>query len=126
MKLEGFMKEKNMHTEKLFSYGTLRYEAVQLSTFNRKLEGTPDSVIGYRLSNVQITDPDVLAISGEAVHPMLTYTGNFDDKVAGMVFEISAQELQLADQYEVADYKRVNAALQSGLEAWVYVDVNAA
>ena len=120
------MKEKNMHTEKLFSYGTLRYEAVQLSTFNRKLEGTPDSVIGYRLSNVQITDPDVLAISGEAVHPMLTYTGNFDDKVAGMVFEISAQELQLADQYEVADYKRVNAALQSGLEAWVYVDVNAA
>jgi gamma-glutamylcyclotransferase (GGCT)/AIG2-like uncharacterized protein YtfP len=108
-------------SEKLFSYGTLQYEAVQLSTFNRKLNGSPDVLIGYRLSTLKISNPDVVATSGEAVHPVLIYTGNNTDQVNGVVFDITAQELQLADQYEAADYKRVSASLRSGSHAWVYV-----
>jgi hypothetical protein len=38
-----------------------------------------------------------------------------------MVFEITAAELAAADRYEVADYKRVEVVLCSGLKAWVYV-----
>lgn len=108
-------------TEKLFSYGTLQQEAVQLATFGRKLTGNPDAVVGYRLSSVQITDPNVIALSGKTVHHMLVYTGNKTDQVNGVVFDINTKELQQSDEYEVADYKRVQADLSSGSQAWVYV-----
>ena len=107
----------------LFSYGTLRYEKVQLETFGRILEGQPDRLIGYRLSSVKITDPKVLAMSGEAVHPMLIWTGDTGDEVDGVVFQVSQAELQKADAYEVADYQRVEAPLQSGGKTWVYVSI---
>lgn len=113
-----------MHTEQLFSYGTLQYEAVQLSTFGRKLNGAADTLIGYALSNLTITDPKVLATSGTATHPVLMYTGNENDEVQGVIFEISPEELAAADRYEVADYKRVAAQFRSGKTAWVYVGVN--
>ena len=35
--------------EKLFSYGTLRYDTVQLSTFGRKLDGAADTILGFKL-----------------------------------------------------------------------------
>jgi hypothetical protein len=105
----------------LFSYGTLRYEKVQLETFGRLLQGQPDGLMGYRLSNVKITDPKVLAMSGEAIHPMLVWTGEPHDQVEGMVFQVTEAELRQADAYEVADYQRVEASLQSGGKTWVYV-----
>ncbi len=117
------MSTKNKYTEKLFSYGTLCYEAVQLKTFGRTLDGVADAVLGYKLSSVAITDPAVIALSGESVHHMLVCTGNNADAVEGIVFAITPEELQAADQYEVADYKRVSAPLRSGAHAWVYVSV---
>jgi hypothetical protein len=41
--------------------------------------------------------------------------------VAGVVFEITAEELVAADRYEVAQYFRVEVTLKSGVKAWVYV-----
>jgi len=38
-----------------------------------------------------------------------------------MVFEISADELNHSDEYEVNDYKRILGNLKSGKKAWVYV-----
>lgn len=111
----------NNLTEKLFSYGTLQYESVQFATFGRKLTGNPDTLTGYRISQLQITNPDVIATSGESVHPVLVYTGNSDEHVDGMVFDITPFELQLSDKYEIADYKRVSAQLKSGLTVWIYV-----
>lgn len=72
-----------MNTEKLFSYGTLQYEAVQLANFGRKLEGNKDQLPGFELSMLKITDPDVIATSGEAFHPIITYTGNSINCVDG-------------------------------------------
>ncbi len=94
---------------------------VQLETFGRLLQGQPDGLVGYRLSSVEITDPKVLAASGEAIHPMLVWTGDLNDQVEGMVFQVSQAELQQADAYEVSDYRRVEAVLRSGDQAWVYV-----
>lgn len=111
-----------MNTEKLFFYGTLQYEAVQLANFGRKLEGRKDKLPGFALSMLEITDPDVIATSGEAFHPIVTYTGDSADTVEGMVFDVSIDELKRADAYEVADYKRVAIKLDSGVFAWVYVD----
>ncbi|MGE0742763.1 MAG: gamma-glutamylcyclotransferase family protein [Hyphomonadaceae bacterium] len=107
--------------ERLFSYGTLQQENVQIATFGRLLKGAPDALVGFRQELVEITDPDVLAKSGERFHPIVSRSGNDADHVSGMVFEITARELAAADEYEVDDYVRVEAPLASGLSAWVYV-----
>lgn len=109
-------------SESLFSYGTLQLEAVQLSTFNRKLDGRADHLPGYRQEMVEITDPQVVATSGKSHHPIVIRTGNPQDKIAGMVFFVTPDELIRADSYEVADYRRESVILASGLTAWVYVD----
>lgn len=106
----------------LFSYGTLQQAQVQLDTFGRRLEGEPDALVGYARSMVRIEDPDVIASSGKALHPIVRHTGVPTDQVSGSVFEISEDELQRADGYEVDAYRRVSAALASGRSAWVYVD----
>lgn len=108
----------------LFSYGTLQDENVQLSTFGRKLAGFPDQLVGYKLIDLQITNPHVVEVSGKEIHQILQKTEIPDDKVTGFVFEISQQELIQADSYEVEDYKRVLLELDSGKSAWIYVDKN--
>ncbi len=105
----------------LFSYGTLRDPAVQKATFGRELAGCEDRIVGFRLDQVRITDPDVLAVSGLTHHPILFATGSAADTVAGSVLEITDNELLRADDYEVDDYQRVAAPLSSGGTAWVYV-----
>ena len=117
------MKPENEAKEKLFSYGTLQYEAVQLSTFGRKLTGNADALMGFRLSLLKISDPQVIATSGAAEHPVLKATGNHADEIPGMVFDLTPSELEQADKYEAADYKRIQVNLRSGCPAWVYVGI---
>jgi gamma-glutamylcyclotransferase (GGCT)/AIG2-like uncharacterized protein YtfP len=105
----------------LFSYGTLQQEEVQLSSFGRLLEGRADAMPGYRQSLIEITDPDVIRTSGKRFHPIVEVSGNSGDEVEGKVFWITEAELKAADDYEVADYKRIEVRLRSGNTAWVYV-----
>ncbi len=109
--------------ENLFSYGTLRYEKVQIATFGRKLVGNEDRLPLYRMEKLKITDPDVIAKSGEDVHSIIKFSGDSLDSVPGMVFKVTSEELRQADAYEVADYKRVKVKLHSGISAWVYVSI---
>lgn len=111
-----------MHSELLFSYGTLQLDAVQLSTFGRLLDGSADVLPGFEQAMVLIDDPDVVATSGQTHHPILSFSGDLAHSVAGRVFRISPDELAQADRYEVAAYRRVSVTLASGLQAWVYVD----
>ena len=106
----------------LFSYGTLQQEGVQLATFHRRLTGYPDELIGYERSFVRIDEEEVVAASGRTHHPIVRPDGRPDSRVAGPVFEISDDELALADRYEVDAYRRISARLASGRTAWVYVD----
>ena len=108
-------------TERLFSYGTLQTESVQLSTFGRKLDGSPDALIGYRLRMIKIDDQDFVRTSGAEYHRTLEFTGSASDFVEGTVFSITQQEIEQADAYEPEGYKRVRVQLQSGTEAWIYV-----
>jgi hypothetical protein len=55
----------------LFSYGTLQLESVQLASFGRVLAGSRDAIPGFKKTLVEITDPDVLAKSGERFHPIV-------------------------------------------------------
>lgn len=118
------MAKIHTYTEKLFSYGTLQYEAVQLSTFGRKLYGNPDTLAGFDITKIEIKDQDVIAVSGETHHLMLKFTGKLSDQIEGVVFDITPAELEQADSYEVDDYKRVSVQLASGITAWVYVSAN--
>ena len=104
----------------LFSYGTLQQESVQIASFGRALKGKPDALPGWRREMVEIIDCEVFCLSGERFHPILV-PGSERDEIAGMMFEISEEELKRADAYEVADYKRIAARLKSGLDAFVYV-----
>jgi hypothetical protein len=105
----------------LFSYGTLQPPEVQLAQFKRLLDGEDDAMPGFAQSMVEITDPEVLRKSGQRFHPIVSQTGNPADSVAGKVFAVTSAELAAADEYEVADYKRVLVTLASGHNAWVYV-----
>jgi len=105
----------------LFSYGTLQQEQVQLATFGRLLEGSPDSLSGYCLDQLTIHDHQVVATSGEAVHPIARRADLPGQSVPGMVFLLTEDELARADAYEVDAYQRIEATLTSGRKAWVYV-----
>lgn len=105
----------------LFSYGTLQLPEVQMAQFRRLLDGEDDAMPGFAQSMVEITDPEVIRKSGLRFHPIVSQTGNPADSVAGKVFAVTAAELAAADEYEVADYKRVLMTLASGRDAWVYV-----
>jgi hypothetical protein len=105
----------------LFSYGTLQYEGVQISSFGRKLLGEKDVLTGYKIEQLEITDPSVLEASKENFHPIAFPSSNPHDQVEGILFEITDAELLQADAYEVADYQRVEAQFLSGKIGWVYV-----
>ncbi len=107
--------------ERLFAYGTLQTEAVQLSLFKRRLNGTADVLVGYRLRIVRIDDENFVALSGKADHRDLEFSGDPSDFVAGTVFTITHSELEQADAYEPDGYQRVLVQLRSGVNAWVYL-----
>jgi gamma-glutamylcyclotransferase (GGCT)/AIG2-like uncharacterized protein YtfP len=101
----------------IFAYGTLQDEKVQIATFGRLLRGHRDELVGFELS----------AASGKTHHANVTFNGREDQRVSGMVFEITDAELAVADGYEqVAAYTRITARLASGEQAWVYVEARSA
>ena len=111
-------------SERLFSYGTLQQDNVQIATFGRLLATSYDELVGFKQELIEITDADVLAKSGKRFHPIVVRSGDPSDRVEGMVLEITPSELAAADRYEVSNYERVEAQLASGKTAWVYVKRN--
>jgi aminoglycoside 6'-N-acetyltransferase I len=97
----------------IFSYGTLQQPDVQQSTFGRLLNGQRDRLRRFEKTSVK---------SGNTQHANVTFNGNENSRVDGMVFEISDGELARVDAYEADfSYKRIAAVLESGRRAWVYV-----
>ncbi len=105
----------------LFSYGTLQNPEVQLAKFGRLLDGRSDILAGYRLAPLAISDPEVVKLSGAAIHSIARRTGNPADLIAGVVFKITPAELEAADAYEVDAYARIEVTLASGAMAFAYV-----
>jgi hypothetical protein len=116
------MTDNHEPTERLFSYGTLQLEAVQMATFGRRLSGTPDVLPGFEQALIEIGDQATVSLSGKTHHAIARFTGRSADAIPGTVYALTPEELQHADQYEVAAYKRVGVDLLSGVRAWAYVD----
>ncbi len=98
-------------TDYLFGYGTLQDPAVQLHVFSRKFRGSVARLPGYRMSTEKIA----------GLYPAIEQSQDPKDSITGEVFLISAPEIALADAYEGVGYKRTRVLLNSGIEAWVYV-----
>ncbi|BAP32197.1 uncharacterized protein CHSO_3160 [Chryseobacterium sp. StRB126] len=105
----------------LFSYGTLQKEQVQLETFGRILRGEKDFLLGYKLNMLEIKDPEVLRKSGQKYHPVLEFSGNANDEIEGILFEVTDSEILQADEYEVDDYKRIETVFKSGNKGFIYI-----
>jgi gamma-glutamylcyclotransferase (GGCT)/AIG2-like uncharacterized protein YtfP len=101
--------------EKLFAYGSLQNEDIQKDLFGRILEGTPETLIGYIVKQIQIEEE-----FGLVHYPIITETNKLEDTINGMVYSISLQELRQTDLYEGLHYKRVEVHLQSDQKAWAY------
>ncbi len=109
-------------SEYLFSYGTLQKPEVQLKLFGRLLNGTSDTLTGYRRETIEISDVEFLA-KGEKIVQQ-TAIASDGGKIDGTVFKVSADELNNADQYEPRGYKRIVVTLASGKRAWIYLRVD--
>ena len=93
----------------IFSYGSLREERVQLSTFGRRLEGWADAVVGYERSSVINDDPETVAFSGTREHANLV-PAESGARVDGMVFEITDAELVYVDDAVAAFFLHVQGS----------------
>ena len=100
---------------KLFTYGTLQHDDIQENLFGRVLHGTPETLVGYALKQIQIEEE-----FGLIDYDILVETGNTEDTINGIVYEITSIELHQADLYEGLHYKRVEVHLQSNQKAWAY------
>lgn len=105
----------------LFTYGTLQLPQVQKALFGRILSGHPAVLSGYKQVPLTLHDPTVVRLSRKNAHLILEHTGNLEDQVTGVSFELSEEELKRADAYEPDDYRRELVRFVSGKEAWVYV-----
>lgn len=105
----------------LFSYGTLQQERVQMNLYGRLLNGIPDTLPGYRLMSIKITDEIFLLKGDQQWQNTLVHTGNVLDEVTGTVFSLTDTELHSTDQYEPAGYHRISLTLASGKNAWIYI-----
>ena len=101
--------------EKIFAYGSLQNEDIQKDLFGRILEGTPQTLIGYIVKEIQIEEE-----FGLVRYPIITQTEKPEDTINGMVYSITTKELHQSDLYEGLHYKRIEVHLQSDQKAWAY------
>jgi len=106
----------------LFSYGTLQDPRVQQATYGRRIEGTSDVLAGHILVNLVIDDPYIVSVSGKEVHTIARRTGNPEDRISGTVLLLTPAELVSSDDYEAEGYARTEVRLESGRQAFVYVE----
>ncbi len=95
----------------LFSYDTLQDKNIQNELFHRLLIGNPDLLLGFELPRKKAY--------GE--YSVISRATNPSSSVKGMVYQISAGEIEKVDAYEGEEYVRILVKLQSGKKAWVYI-----
>ncbi|MEO8237219.1 MAG: gamma-glutamylcyclotransferase family protein [Flavobacterium sp.] len=103
--------------EQIFSYGTLQSKEIQMQVFNKVLTGVPDQLPGYKLKDLQIEEE-----FGMEDYFVAMPSENPSDEINGIVFTISGEDLDKADQFESNAYKRIQITLKSGIIAWVYIE----
>lgn len=97
--------------ELLFVYGTLQDADVQVRVIGRLVQGSSDTLDGYRKSQISI---------GGNLYPFAVQDAA--SAISGQVLEVTADELLAMDAYEGDEYRRLQVRLRSGRSAWVYCE----
>ncbi len=108
----------------LFSYGTLNSSEVQIQYYGRKLKVKNDKLSGYKLNGLEFEDVSVIDKSKATIYPVAIKSKEQNDKIDGIVFEITGEELIQTDKRKVSNFKRVLEKTESGSLVWVYVAHN--
>jgi len=106
--------------EYLFSYGTLQEGDVQLGLFGRLLVGAKDRLKGYKAISIEISDESFDVENGKE-YLIAVISNDDEDTIDGTAFEVTNEELLVADSYEPEEYKRISVTLESGKHSWIYV-----
>jgi hypothetical protein len=89
--------------------------------FGRLLNGIPDVLEHYKIVSIEINDEKFLSTGADKQQKTLAWSTDPNDVIEGMVFEISMDELMMADRYEPVNYERIKVKLRSGKDAWIYI-----
>ena len=79
------------------------------------------SLRGYRLIPVEITDPDVVRVSGQKVHMIAVASGNPDDRISGVVTCSTKPSWPRPTPMKPTLMRGSSDHSKSGRSAWVYV-----
>ena len=101
----------------LFSYGTLRSTDEQMQHYGRKLKGKEAVLSGYKLNGTGLNEKTTR-------DPVAVKSGILLEKIEGIVYEITGNELTKTDKHKVSNCKRVIATTDLGIDVWVYVAHN--
>ena len=101
-------------------YGTLAEPDVQRQVIGRQIAGQPDALRGWTLGTLG-------PFSDGASYPILRSLARTSDAanaapVEGHVLTVRTTDLPALDEYEGVEYRRIQVRLESGVEAWVYVE----
>lgn len=105
----------------LFAYGALLQPTTQLDVFGRLPLSDEDVLPGYALLYRDDDDPRGATPSAHTVLPHLRQTGSTLDKVPGRVLHLDDDEVDAADEFQMALYRRARVTLASGRRAWLYL-----
>ena len=94
---------------------------MQLDTFGRLLDSEDDVLPGYTVDYIEIEDPRSSTSPARPCTRSSARPATRCDKVTGKVLAVTEDELEAADEYEVALYRRAPVTLASGRTAWVYL-----
>lgn len=98
---------------KIFSYGTLWKEDIQISTFGRTFDVDPD--MDY------ISGWDIIRIKMDGVYYNVAVEGDVSCVVMGAIVNIPDDLIDLVDKYEGREYKRINIKTLTGTDSQIYV-----
>jgi gamma-glutamylcyclotransferase (GGCT)/AIG2-like uncharacterized protein YtfP len=95
---------------KLFAYGTLLDQKIQIELFGEKISGTMDSISGYRvIQGVKIEGIDYVTLIRDK-----------NNTVVGKVYNLTDKQLKIVDEYETSSYERILIKTNSGIDTFVY------
>lgn len=120
------IKANVIHFEKqkkhlLFSYDTSKLTALQLQNNGKEPKRTKAVLSGYKLNGSDTNDPS--SIEKDVTHHQVIAIKSKEksDKIEGVVFKISGEELLQIDKQNLSNYKRVLEKTDIGTDVWVYV-----
>jgi hypothetical protein len=84
---------------------------VQQVVFGRAIMGMPDTVEGYRKTEITL-----------GLHRYPIAVADETAQIDGLLLHLTPEELARSDAYETRAYRRIRVTLKSGIEAWMYVE----